>query len=231
MCLCVLESSFIFYRLSLCGEKQTSWALSERKTMIQLGRKVPTPLSTGQCSFYMQTHTCVCKLCNYGCYREMKVYVSCNFLLSACLGECWSIQYCPSILTFVCKVQSILQCVCLYVLTFLHESVEVWWCWLKRPKWTTLPVSDHINWANQGVSCVGSLSFVPISYTKNVMGIFKYGNCKLLNCLSAVSYAHQGCIYLIKNTVKTVIYYCDTKLNFQHRYSSLHCHMILQKSF
>ncbi len=28
-----------------------------------------------------------------------------------------------------------------------------------------------------------------------------------------------------------IIYSCDAKLNFQHHYSSLQCHMILQKSF
>ncbi len=57
-----------------------------------------------------------------------------------------------------------------------------------------------------------------------------------------VSYAHHGYIYLIKNTVTTLIlwniisiyntlsiwmcfkmYSCDL-LNFQHHYSSLHCH-------
>jgi len=27
------------------------------------------------------------------------------------------------------------------------------------------------------------------------------------------------------------MYSCDAKLNFQHHYSSLQCHMILQKSF
>ncbi len=68
-----------------------------------------------------------------------------------------------------------------------------------------------------------------------------------------VSYAHQGGIYLIKNTVKSVIlwniitiqknwfqfeyikknvvYFCDAKLYFQHHYASLQCHVILQKSF
>ncbi len=61
------------------------------------------------------------------------------------------------------------------------------------------------------------------------------------------SLAHQGCIYL-KNTEKqyiaisnigflfntytlNIIYSCEAKLNFQHHYSSLQCHMILQKSF
>ncbi len=62
-------------------------------------------------------------------------------------------------------------------------------------------------------------------------------------------YAHQGFNSLIKNTVIlwnillfkitvfffkyifNVIYSCDVKLNFQHHYSSLQCHMILQKSF
>ncbi len=64
-----------------------------------------------------------------------------------------------------------------------------------------------------------------------------------------VSYVNQGCIYLIKNTVKTVIfftgiflqfknkcslfqyiwmYFCDAKLHFQHHYSRLQCHMILE---
>jgi len=28
-----------------------------------------------------------------------------------------------------------------------------------------------------------------------------------------------------------LIYSCEAKLNFQHHYSSLQCHMILQKSF
>jgi len=68
--------------------------------------------------------------------------------------------------------------------------------------------------------------------------------------LKEVSSAHQGCIYLIKNkkikTVilwmliqfKTVVFYFNimylflwSKLNFTHHYSSLQCHMILQKSF
>ncbi len=65
--------------------------------------------------------------------------------------------------------------------------------------------------------------------------------------LKEVSYDHQGCMYLIKvackiavilfiikllyfNIFLNVIYSCDAKLNFQHHYSSLQCHMILQKS-
>ncbi len=70
-----------------------------------------------------------------------------------------------------------------------------------------------------------------------------------------ISSPPQSCIYLIKNSVKTVacwniitnpntyflfgyilknvIYFCDAKhhWDFQHHYSSLQCHMILQKSF
>ncbi len=65
------------------------------------------------------------------------------------------------------------------------------------------------------------------------------------------SYAHQVSFYLIKNLVKTVqyknnyynlnirflfeyilnvIYSCDAKLNFQHHYTSLQYHMLLQKT-
>ncbi len=33
------------------------------------------------------------------------------------------------------------------------------------------------------------------------------------------------------NIFQNVIYSCDAKLNFQHYYSSLQCHMILHKSF
>ncbi len=33
------------------------------------------------------------------------------------------------------------------------------------------------------------------------------------------------------NIILNAIYSCDAKLNFQHHYSSLQCHMILQKSF
>ncbi len=44
-----------------------------------------------------------------------------------------------------------------------------------------------------------------------------------------VSTAHQGCIYLIKNTENVLIYFCDAALNFQHHYFSLKCHMILQQ--
>jgi len=48
--------------------------------------------------------------------------------------------------------------------------------------------------------------------------------------------AHQGCINLIKNTIKQ--YYSEillqskeiNKAKFLHHYSSLQCHMILQKS-
>ncbi len=54
-----------------------------------------------------------------------------------------------------------------------------------------------------------------------------------------VSSAQKGCIYLIKNTVKmfkyyynliavTLIYFCDAQLYFQHRYSSIQCHMIFR---
>ncbi len=61
-----------------------------------------------------------------------------------------------------------------------------------------------------------------------------------------VSSAHQGCIYLTKNTVKIlkyyynfkktfsdwiclkVIYFCDAELYFQHHYCSLQCHMIFR---
>jgi len=35
-------------------------------------------------------------------------------------------------------------------------------------------------------------------------------------------------IIILKNDL---IYFCDAKLNFQHHYSSLQCHMILQNSF
>jgi len=58
----------------------------------------------------------------------------------------------------------------------------------------------------------------------------------------------KASFYLIKNTLKRVlsyiltisvfylnildvIYSCDAKLNFQHHFSSLQCHIILQKSF
>ncbi len=75
---------------------------------------------------------------------------------------------------------------------------------------------------------------------------------KVCNVFNEVSYAHQGFIYLIKNTVKNskfVKYYYNLKelfvfeynfkcnlflwfkLNFQYQYSSLQCHMIPQKSF
>ncbi len=36
---------------------------------------------------------------------------------------------------------------------------------------------------------------------------------------------------LISHTFLSVIYSCDAKLNFQHNFSSLQCHVILQKSF
>ncbi len=66
------------------------------------------------------------------------------------------------------------------------------------------------------------------------------------------AFNNQSCIYLIKNAVKSVILWnikilnncfifeylfsnvihsCNVKQNFQHHYSSLQCHMILQKSF
>jgi len=53
-----------------------------------------------------------------------------------------------------------------------------------------------------------------------------------------VFYARQDCIYLIKNTIKniniakiTVFYFpVVAKLNFQHHYSSLQCHMIRNPS-
>ncbi len=32
------------------------------------------------------------------------------------------------------------------------------------------------------------------------------------------------------NILSNVIYFCDAKLSFHHNYSSLQCHMILQKS-
>ncbi len=65
--------------------------------------------------------------------------------------------------------------------------------------------------------------------------------------LKQVSYAHHGWIYLIKNIknsnivifflsflfeyILNVIYSYDDKADFQHHYSSLQCHMILQKPF
>ncbi len=71
--------------------------------------------------------------------------------------------------------------------------------------------------------------------------------------LKYISSAYEDCIYLIKNTVKkqqycetllqfkitgfyynifsNIVYFCDAKQNFQHHYSCLQCHMILQKSF
>ncbi len=85
-----------------------------------------------------------------------------------------------------------------------------------------------------------------------VSTIFYYVIINLINlpCFNEVTYAHQGCIYLTKyRTIKPVIlwnlrllqflilvfyfkmYSCKAKLNFQHHYSSLQCHMILQKSF
>ncbi len=69
---------------------------------------------------------------------------------------------------------------------------------------------------------------------------------KVCSLCERVSSAHQGCIYLIKNTVKieilllikttvlyvniyeTVIYFCDAQLYFQHHYCSLQCHMIFR---
>ncbi len=36
---------------------------------------------------------------------------------------------------------------------------------------------------------------------------------------------------LYLNIYQNVIYFCDAQLYFQHHYSSLQCHMILQKSF
>ncbi len=66
--------------------------------------------------------------------------------------------------------------------------------------------------------------------------------------MKEASSAQQGCIYLIENTVKTVKYYynlkslflCEyllncnlflwSKLNFQHHYSSLQCHMIFRNN-
>ncbi len=77
-------------------------------------------------------------------------------------------------------------------------------------------------------------------YIKILQWIWKY----LLHLPMACN-MYQGCIYLIKNKVKTVIlwniitikttawiycnviYSCVTKLNFQH-YSSLLCHMIFR---
>ncbi len=41
-----------------------------------------------------------------------------------------------------------------------------------------------------------------------------------------VSYVHWGCIYFLIKSQE-----CKAKQNFQHHYSSLQCHMILQKSF
>ncbi len=71
----------------------------------------------------------------------------------------------------------------------------------------------------------------------------KFGVCKDIS-------AHQSCIYIILNTVLTVIMWiflfkitflfeyifkCNlflwSKLNFQHHHTSLQCHMILQNSF
>ncbi len=79
----------------------------------------------------------------------------------------------------------------------------------------------------------------------------KFLNGKIFNVFKEFSSAHQACIYLIKNTAKAVtlwniltiknnsflfeyILKCNlflwSKLNFQHHYSSLQWHMILQKS-
>ncbi len=38
-------------------------------------------------------------------------------------------------------------------------------------------------------------------------------------------------VTFLLNILYNVIYFCDAKLYFQHHYSSLQCHMILQKSF
>jgi len=55
--------------------------------------------------------------------------------------------------------------------------------------------------------------------------------------LKEVSSAHQGCIYLIKNTeiflqFKITLFYVNigSKVIFSIIYSILQCHMILQKS-
>jgi len=72
---------------------------------------------------------------------------------------------------------------------------------------------------------------------------FKMARVFILCFLKVVSYAHQGCVYLIKNKnckIKTVnlnlidfkvqFILVIAKLNFLQHYSSLQCYMILQKS-
>ncbi len=72
----------------------------------------------------------------------------------------------------------------------------------------------------------------------------KFGHC--------ICFAHQAFIYLIKNTeekknisivqqfkimdfccniLQNIMYFCNAKLNFEHHYSSLQCHLIVQTSF
>ncbi len=53
-----------------------------------------------------------------------------------------------------------------------------------------------------------------------------------LNVFESSDFALQGWINIFYfNIFWNVIYSHDAKLNFQHHYSSLQCHMILQKSF
>ncbi len=58
---------------------------------------------------------------------------------------------------------------------------------------------------------------------------------ELLPCdwlISNLCYQAIERVYLIKWPVSVfynVTYFCDAKLNFQHHYSSLQCHMIIQE--
>ncbi len=89
-----------------------------------------------------------------------------------------------------------------------------------------------------------SLPIIGVLYRDSSKSMY----CTLFKRLGSVRFAssaHQGCIYLIKNTVKTVKYYNRNKLHFKiysirkqvflivmrswiQHYSSLQCHMIFR---
>ncbi len=108
-----------------------------------------------------------------------------------------------------------------------------------------------LNWAMQFQQQQEPSCHRPI--TDTVTKLFKsLDSVRFLMFSKEVSSAHWGCICLIKNTVKIAILWNNctienncclckhivkynlflrSKLNFQHDYSSLQCHMILQKSY